>query len=783
MNKIAMITLIVGVLYGCSPSKEQTDLRLWYEQPAKEWTEALPVGNGRLGAMVFGNPVNERIQLNEESLWAGSPVNSNNPEARKNMKQIQQYVIDGQIGKAAELAQACVLGTPPEVRSNQTLGDLWIDYPHHDVAQYVRELDLTTGVCRTEFTSSGTTYTQEVFASAPENLLVVRLKSSQKGKLNAVIRLNRAQDATTVASDAGILMTGQIQDIDNPQKGPGGSHMKFAAELSAINREGTVLAKDNGLAIENATEVILLLTAATDYNLAKLNFDRAIDPVTVCKNIIAKAKDLPYKTLLENHQKEYSKYFDRMSIDLGHNVQQASLPTDKRLEALKKGADDPQLLALYFQYGRYLLISSSRAPGVLPANLQGIWNKDFDAPWNADFHTNINLQMNYWLAEVCNLSETAIPLINFLEQLQTPGGATAREMYGARGWMVHHLTDAFGRTAVMDGLWGMYPMGGPWMTFHAYEHYAFTNDKEFLRRQAYPMMKASAQFVLDFLVKDKKGRWVTAPSNSPENAYIDPVSKKVYNMTYAATMDIQIITELFNNCIASSKILQTDAAFADTLTNVLKNLPPVVVSPRTGAIQEWVEDYEEAEPGHRHMSHLLGLHPGTQITPETPVLFEGAKKALELRLSHGGGHTGWSRAWIINFYARLYDGNQAHMHALELLKKSTLPNLFDDHPPFQIDGNFGGTAGIAEMLMQSHGGKITLLPALPDAWSKGKITGLRARGGFEVDITWENGKMAQTVISPISENNKVTVKYGNIEKSFDCSQGKKIILDSQLNAI
>ncbi len=791
-RKYLFLIIAAGLILSACSNKENRknqefpdarDYKLWYLQPAKSWNDALPVGNGRLGAMVFGNVYEERIQVNEESLWAGKRLNTNNPDALKELPKIRKLIFEGKIDEAYRLGNKSLLGTPPRFRSYQTLGDIHLSFDSSAVySDYKRELILNSGIIRTTYTINEITYTREVFASAPDNIIVVNIVADQPGSITTEITLTRIKDASVVTNLNQLIMEGQIIDEPSSEQGEGGAHMKFSAKLLALNKGGEITTDSARLLVSNADELCILFTASTDYNLDSLNFDRAIHPLEICDEILSEAREKSFQDLLGAHVKEHSSIFNRVSIELGKSGEPAKpgepgnsnlsgTPTDIRLDAVKRGGADPGLVALYFQYGRYLLMGSSRTPGVLPANLQGIWNEHYTAPWNSDYHTNINLQMNYWHAEMCNLTELVDPLVNLVDKWREPGRITARDMYGCNGWTMHHATDIFGKTSPnADMRWGMSPLSGVWMTFPLWRHFEFTGDKDYLKNRAYPVMKETMEFITDFLV-EKDGTLVTNPTMSPENAYTLDGKHEPYQLTYAATVDNQTLMAHIDHCIKASEILGVDHDLKEDWKKMLARIPPVRVG-RDGTIMEWIEDYNEWEPGHRHMSHLLGLHPLAQITDETPALFEAAEKTIAKRLKSGGGHTGWSRAWIINFFARLHEGEKAHENVVALLRKSTLSNLFDSHPPFQIDGNFGGTSGIAEMLLQSHSGEIHLLPALPQAWPDGKVTGLCARGGFEVEMEWKDGMLV--LVSIYSKlGNPCRLRYKGKSIRFETEAGKE----------
>lgn len=788
-----MKKLLILLLLFANAAMAQQSMQLWYKQPARRWEEALPVGNGRMGAMIYGRPEKEILQVNEESVWAGVKFNDANPNAYKVLDTIRKLLFEGKNQEALTIAQANFLAVDAEnstktaraFRSYQTLMNVNIHYGFSSYDNYKRSLDLNTGIAATTFTVNGVEYKQEVLASAPDNVIVVHITASKPGSISAAFSLdrpdirdtaNRFVDCKVTASGSSqLVLNGQINDKNGKEdRGPEGLHMKFAGMLQVANSGGSKAAAGQEIRVKNANTVTLYIQGATNYNYKKQDFENAVSALNKCKKLLQSAAAKSYAGISARHVQDLKPIMERVSLQI-NGPHADDLPTDERLQRTKQGIEDPHLISLFFQYGRYLLVSSSRAPGVLPANLQGIWNQHIDAPWNADFHTNINLQMNYWPAEVTNISFTTAPLFDFMDYIRPEGRITAKKMYNARGWVVHHCTDAFGKTGVQNGVaWGTFPMAASWMCLHFWEHFAFTLDYAFLKNKAYPVMKEHALFVEDYLVKSPEGYLVTSPGSSPENQFVHPVTGKPTGLTYGPTMDSQILREFLGKCIAAAKTLRTDSAEAARWENIIAQLPPTKTG-KDGRILEWMQEYQEAEPGHRHISHLFGLHPGTQITEQTPALYEGALRTLTGRLAKGGGHTGWSRAWIINFYARLKQADSVRSHLQALFAKSTLPNLFDNHPPFQIDGNFGGTAGIAEALLQSHGDYVELLPAVPAAWASGEIKGLCARGGFVIDIAWENGTLSAVKVRSTTGRNLV-LKYRQHLLPLTMERGKEIIV-------
>ena len=806
IGTLIAVFLLFG-LVGCKVQEkvaENNKMVLWYQSPAKKWTDAFPLGNGKLGAMCFGGTDVERFQLNEKTLWAGNPSNPYAQDYHAKLKKVQSLILEGKIKEANKYGVENMTAAPASFRSYEPLADLLISFDNRDSVQnYKRELDLSQGLHRVTYSAMGSKIISESFISAVDNALYVRIATKGTDKINCSIGLERAKDAIIKALPNGLLqMDGQIVDIEAPMardenaggSGAGGEHMRFAARLKTEVTGGSITALEDRLVVKDADELIIKLTAATDYNLSKLNFDSTIDPAVLANENLNKVIATSWSASKQAHVEDHRNLFERVELDFG-NSPKDSLPTDQRLLAYKQEGQDPGLEAQLFQFGRYLLMGSSRADAVLPANLQGIWSERMWAPWEADYHLNVNLQMNYWPADVTNIPETLDPLVNWFELIAETSKPLAKEMYGSDGWFSHHASNPFGRVTpsassfdsqfnngVLDAL------PGAWMTMNLWDHYEFSQDKVFLKERLYPLLSGASEFILDVLVADSEGVLHFMPSSSPENQYRDIATGEMMRITSTSTYHLTIIKAVFKATLEAGSILGVGNEQRERILAAEAALPKIPIDSNNGRIMEWRQPLEEKEPGHRHLSHLLGLHPFTLITNETPELYEAASESLAWREKNGHGGMGWAYAHALLMHARLLEAEKAHKSVVTLLSRGNKSSLMNTIGPFQIDGNLGAVAGIAEMLIQSHtkdeNGNyvIHLLPAIPKAWSNGKVSGLKARGNFEVDMEWSNGTLTSVLL--YSKNGgSCSVKAGDdlMKVTLKAGEKKELTLETISN--
>ena len=798
-KNISAILFLCFVAISCS-MPEPANNTLWYNRPASNWGEAFPIGNGRLAAMSFGDTNSELFQINEESLWAGNQINPYADNYYENLKEMQNMVLMGEYAKAHDFGLENLTARPTSIRSFEPFADLLIEFDEQElVNDYRRELDMSNGISKVSFKNGDTEIIRESFISAVDDVLCIRLSSSGNKKVNCTIGMQRFKDAEITALSGGKLnLDGQIIDIEAPDayddnpggSGPGGKHMRFAGRLIGKTTDGFIQDKENKLEVDEASEVILVFTAATDYNLSLLNFDSSMDPGKKADEILGKVQNKTWKQLKDDHIEEHSKMFNRVSLDLGPSPND-SLPVDRRIEAFQNGAEDHGLIVQLFQFGRYLLMGSSRRPAILPANLQGKWNEREWAPWEADYHLNVNLQMNYWPADVTNLAETNESLIDWFEQITEISKPLANEMHNANGRFSCTANNPYGRVTpsastiesqFINGV--LDPLAGAWMMMNLWDHYEYSQDLKFLEERLFPMLKGASEFILDVLIADSEGKLHFVPSTSPENAYIDPVTGRKLRITSTSTYHLSVIKAVFEATIEAAEILKIEEPVCMRIRSVEKRLPAFPVD-ENGKLMEWRENLEEADPGHRHLSHLLGVHPFSIITSDDPELFDAARKSLDWRIKDGQGSGGsWSGAHSSIMYSWFLDGEKAYAGLKTIVNNSlqgTFLTLLKPHNIFQIDANFGATSVVAEMLIQSHmkdeNGNfiINLLPAIPSEWSAGSVKGLRTRGGFVVDMDWEEGKIKSVVIkSEKGGNCKVRFQNNLVDLTLNAGESKRL---------